>query len=192
MGNRISERNQSRKVSWVLTVARFVVSILFPGTHSPASSFWSSLFAATTLRKFKSAQRVSRLGAGRSWMRCWRASCCSRLFLISRKQSNHPLYYYAPTARKRRRSEIRSLGRIVRGKKEEKTKIKKKKKEEGEKRTAKTIDTLARKPILFFISFAGKRFRKTTMQTGFKFSSLRLRERSWERRIQPVKRLMSD
>lgn len=75
----------------ILTVARFVVSILFPGIHSPFSFFWSSLFAATTLKKFKSAQSVSRLGVGRSWMRCWRASCCNRLFLISRKTFKCPL-----------------------------------------------------------------------------------------------------
>lgn len=50
----------------VLTVARFVVSILFPEIQSPVSLFWSSLFAATTLKKFRSAQRVSRLGVGRS------------------------------------------------------------------------------------------------------------------------------
>ena len=72
-----------KRTRMTLTVAKLVVSILLPGIHSPVLFFWSSLLAATTLRKLKSAQSVSRFGVGSSWTRCWSASCWSRLFRIS-------------------------------------------------------------------------------------------------------------
>lgn len=77
------DRIRDKRRRMTLTVAKLVVSILLPGIHSPVLFFWSSLLAATTLRKLKSAQSVSRFGVGSSWTRCWSASCWSRLFRIS-------------------------------------------------------------------------------------------------------------
>lgn len=67
----------------ILTVARFVVSILLPESVSPSSVLRSSQFAATSLRKLSNTYRVSRFGVGSSCIRCCSASCCNRLLRIS-------------------------------------------------------------------------------------------------------------
>lgn len=74
----------------ILTVARLVASILLPATHSPVSFLWSSLLLATSPKKLSNAHRVSRFGAGNSCIKCCRASCCNRLFLISEKMVTFP------------------------------------------------------------------------------------------------------
>jgi len=72
-----------RKIFGANTVARLLLSILFPNIKQlPSVEHISSLWAATFARNTSKTYNVSLCGIGSNLIKCDIASSCRRLFLI--------------------------------------------------------------------------------------------------------------